>query len=121
MEYTKKEFEAIVLAGILWEEIVDMRLEFKEESSIFEDHKVELNQETARCPLCTMFYRGRGGACGSCPLEVINQSCIGDDCSLFNEWVAFPTTDNAKAVLEGIYKGSDECSIKNQRRKLCQF
>lgn len=112
MEYTKKEFEAIVLAGILWEEIVDKGLESKGDSSILKDHKVDLSKEMCRCPLCTMFNHGNEDDCESCPLGIIGQSCKHEVENLFQEWISYPTTVSAKAVLEGIYNGSDGCTVR---------
>lgn len=113
MEYSKKEFEAIVLAGILWEEIVDRELVCKEDSSMFRNHKVDLNSEAYFCPLCGVFNSvGYDLDCEDCPLLIIGECCRLKSNSVFNRWAKFPTKKNAQAVLEGIYKGSDGCTIR---------
>lgn len=112
MKYTKEEFEAIVISGVIWEELADRGC-FKNGLKYYPYRFIKEIQ--GECPLCAVFNcnefdtRISGGSV--CPLyRVSNRTC-----NMFSLYYFWYNSDSKKArkhyaklILENIYTASDD-------------
>lgn len=106
-KYTKKEFENIVLEGVLWEEIVGKKLNSVYKAS-FHQHSFHSVFEY-NSPVCTSFLQKNNECKPRCPLydEEKQLSCTK---TFFVHWGLDIKTHQkaAKKYLEALYSGYEK-------------
>jgi len=114
MKYTKEEFEAIVISGVIWEELAERGC-FKDKLKYYPYRFIE--KIPGECPLCANFncndFDTTMSDASVCPLYKVTNCICATGFSLYYFWYNSDSKKArqyyAKKILENIYKASDDC------------